>query len=349
MTIFNTGKCAVFGLGALLASTAVVQAQTAEEFYTGKTVTMVVAAAPGGFADTIARTFVTKFAQHFPGKPEFIVVNKPGAGGIVAAAQLQNTEAKDGTTIGFLLGNVLTTPLVTGQTAQFDPHNVQWIGSIRNGDYPYALYAKTDSDIQSAQDLFDKTLVVGSTSFTNYNRVFPALMNEYIGTQMDIVAGYQGSGEVYLALERDEVSGWMEGSHAILNKTNKAGQMIDEGTLKPIMLMAKETDERWPDLPILEDYITDENQRAVANFLMTSSASGRPIAVPAEVPAERVEAIRAAFDETFADPEFVPYMQEMLSTPVVLSLSDDDLNGMINDFYAASEETLEKVRGFMVD
>jgi tripartite-type tricarboxylate transporter receptor subunit TctC len=348
MTFKPWGTMLGLAMTGLLASGLGVQAETAEEFYSGKTVTLMVAAEAGGFADTIARSFATEFQKNFPGHPEFIVVNKPGAGGLVAASQLQNSEAKDGTTIGFLLGNVLTTPLVTGKENQFDPHKVQWIGSIENGDYPYALYANTTAGINSPEDLMANKLVLGATSFTNYNRVFPALMNDYIGTKIDIVSGYKGSGEVYLALERGEVSGWMEGSHAIVNETNKAGQMIAAGTLKPVMLMATAKDMRWPDLPVLQDYLKDDEQRAVAGFLMDSSAAGRPIAVPAEVPEERVAAIRAAFEATLDNPETVQHLKDMLKTPVVVKISAGTIDEMVSAFYAATPEVLEKVRSFMV-
>jgi tripartite-type tricarboxylate transporter receptor subunit TctC len=348
MTFASFGRHVGLAATGVFATALSAQAETPEEFYTGKVVTMVVAAEAGGFADTIARTFAPEFQKNFPGHPEFVIVNKPGAGGLVAASQLENTEEKDGTTIGFLLGNSLTTPLVTGKEKQFDPREVQWIGSIENGDYPYALYVATDSDIKTADDLLTHKLELGATSFTNYNRVFPAMMDEFMGAQIDVTAGYKGSGEVYLALERGEVKGWMEGSHAITNLTNKAGQMIQEGKLAPVMLMAKERDERWPDLPVLMEYIKDNQQKAVAAFVMDSSATGRPLAVPAEVPADRVEAIRAAFDATLDDPATVARIKDMLKTPVAVKISADQVEGMIKGFYAATPEVVEQVRGFMV-
>jgi tripartite-type tricarboxylate transporter receptor subunit TctC len=348
MTLASFGRYLGLAATGIFATVLSAQAETPEEFYSGKVVTLVVAAEAGGFADTIARTLVPEFQKNFPGQPEFVVVNKPGAGGLVAASQLQNTEAKDGTTIGFLLGNSLTTPLVTGKENQFDPRKVQWIGSIENGDYPYALYVTTNSDVKTADDLMTHELQLGATSFTNYNRVFPAMMDEFIGAKIDIVAGYKGSGEVYLALERGEAEGWMEGSHAIENPTNKAGQMIQAGELAPIMLMAKEKDARWPDLPILMDYLKDDTQKAVATFVMDSSAAGRPLAVPAEVPADLVEAMRAAFDATLDDPDTVARIKDRLKTPVAVKISADEIDGMVSGFYAAPPEVVEKVRSFMV-
>lgn len=323
-------------------------AQTPEEFYQGKTVTMVVAAAAGGFADTIARAFVTEFQTHFPGKPDIVVVNKPGAGGLVAASQLVKVEKKDGTTIGFLLGNVLTTPLVTGKEAQFNPHDVQWIGSLENGDYPYTLYSTPESGVATAEDLQTKPLVLGATSYTNYNRVFPALMNDMMGTKIDIISGYKGSGEVYLALERGEVQGWMEGSHPMSGQTNKASQLLADDVIQPVILMKRKADEDYPDLPVIGDYISDPLKLRVAGFLIDSSATGRPIAVPAEVPADRVEAIRAAFEATLDDPEAVERMKSVLRTPVV-KITAAQVETLVDDFYGASEEVLDLVRGYMVE
>jgi len=324
-------------------------AETPGEFYKGKDVTVVVAAAAGGLADSVARVFVARMAEHMPGHPQMIVVNKPGAGGMVAASQLEKTEAKDGTTIGFLLGNDITTPLVTDKNAQFDPRKVQWLGAIDSGDYPYAFYVSKNSPVQSAEDLKTKKLVVGSTSFTNYNRVFPAMMNKYMGTNIDIVAGYKGSGEVYLALERGEVDGWFEGSHAILSPVNKLGQMIKDGEIKPIMLMGDEPDEDIPNLPVVMSGIDGDDNRDVADFILASSAIGRPLAVPAQVPADRVAALRKAFDDTFADADFGAYMMKTVNTPVARRQSAEYLGQKIDKFYKASDAVLEQVRSFMVE
>lgn len=342
------GRFFGMAVASLLAYQAAAQAQSPEEFYKGKTVTLLLAAAAGGFADTVARAFVGPFQQHFPGNPQIVVVNQPGAGGMLGASRLQTSAEKDGTVIGFLLGNNLTTPLVTGKEEQFDPRKVQWIGAIESGDYPYAFYVFKSSPVQSVDELFKKSLVVGSTSFTNYNRVFPAMMNSYLGTKIDIVAGYKGSGEVYLALERGEVDGWIEGAHAIDNETNKAGQFIAEGRMKPLMLMGLERNPKWPNLPVIMEYIKKDDQKAVARFMLASSRAGRPIAVPAEVPADRVAAIRKAFNDTFADPEFVPYMQKRLQTQIVGEQTAEDIEQMVTEFYATPAPVLETVRSFMV-
>jgi tripartite-type tricarboxylate transporter receptor subunit TctC len=321
-----------------------VQAQSAEEFYDGKTINMTVAAATGGMADTVARAFAQIFAKHIPGEPSIVVQNMPGAGGLVGGAYLAGAAKNDGTEIAFLLGNVITTPLVTGNN-QFDPREVEWIGAINSGDYPYAAYAYEGSPVQTAEEIFSKEMVIGSTSFTNYNRVFPAMMNEYAGAKFQIVAGYKGSGEVELAMERGEADGWFTGSQHIRELVGNAGAMIEAGTLKPIMLMASEHDPRHPDLPVAMDFIKDPEQQKVAQFLLDSSSVGRPVAAPKGTPAELVEALQQAMADTFADPEFAAFIETSGLGEAKLQ-SADELHSLIDGFYATPEVILDKVRVF---
>lgn len=341
------GRTAVAATAALLLAGAQgAEAQSAEEFYAGKTVTLLVGAAPGGMADSVARGFADVFQSHIPGNPTIVVQNLPGAGGLVAAAQLSASGADDGTEIGFLLGNVFTTPLVTGKN-QFDPREVQWLGAIDSDDYPYAAYAFEGSPVQSAEEMLNTKMVVGSTSFTNYNRVFPAMLNEFAGTQFEIVSGYKGSGEVYIAMERGEVDGWFEGSQTVRSPIGTSGEYIKGGRMKPILLMATEKDERHPELPVAMDFITDPEQQAVANFIIKSSSMGRPLAVPASVPEDRVAALRQAIADTFADPKL---KEEMMKSQIAVArLQDHDyIATALDDFYGSSEAVVAKVRSFMV-
>ncbi len=342
--MFDRSALIAVSAAGMVALSGAANAETAEEFYAGKAITMTVAAATGGMADTVARAFAQVFASHIPGQPQIIVQNMPGAGGLVGGAYFARAAKNDGTEIAFLLGNVITTPMITGNT-QFDPRKMAWIGAINSGDYPYATYAYESSPVQSADQLFDTEMVIGATSFTNYNRVFPAMMNDYAGTKFKIVAGYKGSGEVELAMERSEADGWFTGSQHIRELVGNAGAMIKEGHLKPILLMASKPDPRHPDLPIAMDYITDPDNRQVAQFLLDSSSVGRPIAVPQGTPDELIDALRTAMAETFADPAFADFVKASglgeaeLQTP-------EELQTLIDGFYATPEAVLEKVRTF---
>src|SRR6202007_2462153 len=77
-------------------------AQTVEQFYKGKSVTMLVGTTPGGINDISARLVARHLGRFVPGNPSFIVQNNPGGGGLVTANRLYNTAEKDGTVIAKL-------------------------------------------------------------------------------------------------------------------------------------------------------------------------------------------------------------------------------------------------------
>src|SRR5262245_27822994 len=167
------------------------QAQNVETFYRGKTVTLIVSAAPGGGADLYARAFAKYFSRHLPGQPNVVITNLPGAGGLTAAVQLQSNEARDGTVVAVLQRNNLYLPLVSTQPIAFDPRAVNWIGSLNKETY--ALAAWENAPVKTIDDLFTQPLTIGSTSFNNENRTFPAIINEYLGGKMNIIPGYVGN------------------------------------------------------------------------------------------------------------------------------------------------------------
>ena len=71
--------CAV-GLGLLAMQPA--HAQSVEQFYKGRAVTMLVGTAPGGINDISARLVAKHLGRFIPGSPTIVVQNSPGAGGL---------------------------------------------------------------------------------------------------------------------------------------------------------------------------------------------------------------------------------------------------------------------------
>lgn len=170
MSILRGLTKAAMALAATVFLTGVGQAQTPEEFYKGKTVNLIVSAAPGGGADLYARAFIKYFSKHMPGQPNVIVTNLPGAGGLTAAAQLQNSEARDGTVIAVLQRNNLYLPLVSAEKIAFDPRAVNWVGSLNKETY--ALVAWENANVKKVDDLFTQPMTIGATSSTTRTAPF---------------------------------------------------------------------------------------------------------------------------------------------------------------------------------
>lgn len=341
----------IFAVGlavsAALTSIGPANAETPEEFYAGKTVTVVVSAAAGTASDTVGRMFVDLFAKHFPGNPDFVVVNKPGAGGLKAASELMVSEAKDGTVISLLQRNNFYIPLVLEKENQFDPRRVRWVGSINGEEYPNNIFAMNTSPVQSADEVFTKKMVIASTSFTHENRSIPAMMNKYLGAQFDIVPGYKGRGEVYLAMERGEADGWMQGFNTLRTAAG-GGDWVKAGRAKPIIVIGTERHPDWPDVPALGEYVKNDEQRAVLDFFLAPLRAGRPFAVPGEVPEDRVAAIRQAFVDTFNDTAAVETLNKALQANTTL-ISGEELEALVASIYGAPEEVIEGARDILIE
>jgi tripartite-type tricarboxylate transporter receptor subunit TctC len=289
-----------FALAAASAVSGPVFAQSVESFYKGKTLTLLVSADAGTPTDLIARQFARFFVKYIPGQPKAVVMNVAGAGGMVAAASLQSRQPSDGTVVGFLQRNNLYVPLLEPRQGGFDPRKVRWLGSLDK--VHYCLVAMTRSGVTTAEDLFKKKMIVGATGFSNENRTLPALLNEQLGTKMNIVPGYTGRGEVYLAMQRGEVDGWAPTIDGL--KEGEAAKMLADGKMKVLLHLGWKSPPEFPDVPNLSTYVTKPEVKALFDFFLLPFEAGRPLAVPKDVPQDRLDALRTAFTKTVVDSEF---------------------------------------------
>ncbi|WP_236592554.1 Bug family tripartite tricarboxylate transporter substrate binding protein [Paraburkholderia metrosideri] len=312
--------------------------QSVEQFYTGKTLTLVVSADAGTPTDIIARQFARFFVKYMPGHPQAVVMNVVGAGGMVAASSLQSRQPADGTVVGFLQRNNLYIPLLDPRQSRFDPRKVEWLGSLNKVDY--CMVAMTRSGVTSADDLFKKRMFSGATGFSNEDRTLPALLNEYLGTKLSIVPGYTGRGEVYLAMQRGEVDGWASTVDGL--KQGDPVRLLANGKMKVLLEFGWKSPPEFPDAPNLSAYITKPEVKAVFNLFLLPFEAGRPIAVPPGVPPDRLAALRSAFAKTIADPEFQTMMKNA-GFPIE-PIDGTAVEQIVDKLYATPEAQLESAR-----
>lgn len=309
-------------------------AETPQEFYAGKTVTLIVSAAPGGGADLYARAFVKYFSKHMPGNPNVVVENLPGAGGLTAAAQLQNSEPRDGTVIAVLQRNNLYLPLVSSQKVAFDPRTVNWVGSLNKETY--ALVAWENSEVKTIDDLFTKPMTIGSTSFNNENRTFPAIINQYLGSKIDIIPGYKGNDEIALAMERGEVQGRALTVTSLMGGNDAS--WLRDGKINVITQMGVEPNPAIANVPMIMDYVKDPAAKALFEFMFLPLQAGRPVAAPPEVPADRLAALRTSFEAAASDPDFKGELAKQNAT--VELLKGNEIKTIVDKLYASSDDVL---------
>jgi tripartite-type tricarboxylate transporter receptor subunit TctC len=323
------GKAIVFGLAAL-ALAAPARAQSAEDFYRGKTVTILVGFSAGGGYDQYARLLARHIGKHIPGNPAVTVQNMPGAGSLKATMYTYNVAAKDGLTLASVSRGMLAEPLLSG--ANFIAAKLTWLGSITSETSVCATW-KT-SAVKTWDDMFKREFSLGSNALGDDTASFALIMRNVFGAKVKLVTGYPGGNDVNLAMERGEVDGRCGWSWSSL-KSQK--HWLPNINVLVQFNLTKNPD--LPDVPAALERAKDDEQRQVLRLLVAGQYVGRPFFAPPDIPPERGAALRAAFDATMKDPEFLAEAAKVDMEITPLSA------GSIDSFLAELDKTPKDIVG----
>jgi tripartite-type tricarboxylate transporter receptor subunit TctC len=273
----------------------------AQDFYKGKQIFWILSAGEGGGYSSYARAFAPFFEKAIPGSPNIVIQNMPGAGGIRAMMHLANVAPKDGTTIGMVHSSVPFAPLYGTKGANFDPRQMNWIGSISRATA--ICVAWHNSGVREWKDLFEKEYIVGGTGAGSQMETLPALLNKLYGTKIKIVSGYKGGNDVYLAMERGEVSGRCGGLISSIRST-RPDWFPQKKVFVPVAI-GLERSPHLPDVPAVVEIVPDERRKQILQLVLAPQEMDRPILAPPGVPADRVEILRKAFHAAMNDKGFI--------------------------------------------
>ncbi|MFL2555200.1 MAG: Bug family tripartite tricarboxylate transporter substrate binding protein [Candidatus Rariloculaceae bacterium] len=285
--------------------------QTAEQFYSGRTVTVLVGSGSGGITDTSARVIAAHIEQEIPGGPTVIVQNMPGGGGVTMTNHLYRSASKDGSVLGYSLPAVVTAQLMEPNRAKYDARELNWIGSAITATNTISITSSLP--ITTFEDTRDTEVIIGATGRGSLLYQLPAMAKALLGLDLRIITGYQGSAEISLAMERGEVHG--QGASLDYWAISRPG-WLSNGNLVHLLHIGPADPERAPGVPHLRDLVTSDRDKALVAFLEIGSNIGWPLFAPPEVPAERVDALRAAFMRMFDDPVFLDTFQSSMRTPL---------------------------------
>jgi tripartite-type tricarboxylate transporter receptor subunit TctC len=272
-----------------------------ENFYKGKTVDMFIGYSAGGGYDTYGRIVARHMGKHIPGNPNVLPRNLPGAGSLLLVNQLYNTLPKDGTAIGIFARAAAWEPLFGNKQAKFDPTKMNWLGS-GNNEVSICAFWHT-AGLTSTEQFLTTPLVVGGTGPGADTDNFPLTLNNVLHTKLKLITGYPGGNDVNIAIERGEVQGRCGWSWSSV-KSTRPDWLRDKKIFIPVQFaLSKHKD--LPDVPLVLDLAKTEEQRNILEVIFSGQPMGRPFALGPNVPPERVKALRAAFDATFKDKEFL--------------------------------------------
>lgn len=293
-------------VSAVLASAAPARAaDPVGDFYAGKTITHIVGAGAGGAYDLVSRAVVAHMGKHIPGKPNFVVQNMAGASSLTMMNYLANAAKKDGTAMGMTNPNIaLEGPLKMlskgGGKTLFDVEKLQWIGSPLQ--QPHVLWVWHTAPAKTFSDLLTNKVILGSTAVGGDNYTLPLILSRLMGAKFDIVSGYEGQNDIFIAAERGEI----QGNSAILpNLTSARPDWFRDGKVRVLVQFGVKRMRQLPDVPTAIELASKQEDKEMLRFYARKFSMAYPFVMAADVPLDRANAMRAAFDATMKDAGFL--------------------------------------------
>jgi tripartite-type tricarboxylate transporter receptor subunit TctC len=308
------------------------------DFYKGKTASLYLGYPPSGAYDIYARLIARYMSKYVPGNPQFIVRYKPGAASLNLVNELYNVMPRDGSVIGMFARSVALNRLLGREGANFNPVEFNWIGSANNEVSICGVWHGVG--VWSTKDFISRPLVFAANAPGAESDVYPNILNNLLGTKFKVVSGYPGVNDLTLALERGEADarcGWSWGAV----KAAKPDWLRDKKIYIAVQFATKKHPE-LPDVPLATELAHNDKERAALDLILTQQVMGRPFAAPPKVPADRVTALRRAFDQSLKDPELLAEAEK--AQLEIAPVDGEALQAMVEHMFQAPQDVIEAAR-----
>ena len=291
-------------LPAVLAMLAASVPASAQDFYAGKTIELLVGAPAGGGYDIYGRAVARHIGRHIPGNPNIVPKNMPGAGSAIAAGFLSKVAPKDGTVIANIMPGAVIGPLLDPKVKKlFDPNAVQYIGNVNNGVRVCVSGGK--SKIKTFEDARTQQATFAGSGSNDSTHDYGFMHTHMTGAKWKMVLGYRGTADLTLALERGEIDGFCGFDWASLKSQrpawvrDKVVNVLIQDAIEPL----DELDKRG--VPHIMKYVTSDINRKAVELILSQTVFHRSFIAPPGTPAAQLAILRKAFDATMNDPQFL--------------------------------------------
>ena len=322
----------------VLLSPAGAAAQSVEAFYRGKTVTVIIGYPPAGANDLYARAVARHIGKHIPGNPTVVPRNMPGGGSLLAANHIFNVAPKDGTTLGLIVPTAPLEERLGASNVRFKAAQFNWIGRL--APTPNVTFMMASSPVKTIKDAMQREAVLGATGRSSTVAIYPLSLNHIVGTKFKLVMGYTGSAEAMLAMERGEVEGHSTTWDGV---KSRAEQHLRDKTINILVQHGIKRHPELPDIPTSVELGRTPDEVAALRVFANASDVGRFIFSTPATPADRIQALRRAFDAMVKDPDF---MADLKTQKLELGpLAGEELQQLVAEVANVSPATIERVRG----
>jgi tripartite-type tricarboxylate transporter receptor subunit TctC len=333
----RAGTSIVGAVAVLALAPACAKAQPLDQFYRGKTVSMIIGYGTGGANDAYARTVARHIGKHIPGKPNVVSRAMPGGGSLIAANHLFNAAPRDGTLLSLLAA---TTPLeeaLGNGNAKFKSAQFNWIGRMASAINVTVMMAT--APVKTIRDAFEKEAILAGTGRSATPTVYPSVLNSVLGMKFKIVIGYEGSAASWLAMQRGEVEGHSTSWDGV--KLTRSDWVRDK-TVNLIVQYGLKRHPELPDVPTSVELGRTPEEVAILRVVANATEVGKMVLTTPGVPADRVAALRRAFDDTMRDPDYIAEMnaQRLEMTP----LPGEEMQKLVEEVGSVPPAILDKVK-----
>src|SRR5262245_7085364 len=274
-------------------------AQPVADFYRGKQLKVIIRAAPGGNYDLYLRLLARHIVRHIPGNPTAVPMNMPGGGGLTALNYFDKVAPHDGTALTMVTQTQPMDQALGLDKSRIDMRALNWIGNM--SDENLFLVTRAASPTRTLGDARRRETTLAATGAGGSEVILVSILNQFLGTRFKNIVGYRNSPEMNLAMERGETEGRITTNLRALFASHPTGA----AGFNVIIQIGIRPDKDHPNTPLLRALAREPSQTLVFDFISRTMALARPVATNDNVPAERVAALRRAFDATVKDSDFL--------------------------------------------
>ena len=308
-----------------------------DDFYRGRTITIIIPIGPGGAYDAYARLISRHLGRELPGNPTIIARNMPGAGGVIASNYLYNVAPQDGTTLAIITSSFANEQLFDNPQIKYDARRFLAIGRLL--DTTSVLFFWHASPIKTLDDMLRRPATIAISSVNEVPAYRLRAMNRLLGTQLRAIPGYPAARDFVLASERGETDG---GTSTYVGLSQLFSNYLREKKLNIPVQFALTRDPEMRDIPTVLELTSDSQARQIFRYLVSNDEIGRSLFTTPNVPPARLAQLRSAFQKMIANPEFRAEADQ-LKLPLVPK-TGEEMQKIVADTFDISEAAMAKIR-----
>jgi len=333
---------AAFAVFVVVAAGVQAQPNTAPVTFAGKEIRLLIGFSPTAYGyDTYGRLLARYLGKHLPGKPLIVPENRPGAGSLALASYMAHAAPRDGYEIALVGRGIAMEPILDAprMPQKFDSTKFAWLGSMNNE--VGGFFVREPGPVANFQDVLNGAVMkVGSTGAGGDQQIFTQALNVLFGTKLKPVAGYPGTQELMLAIERGELDGIVGYSWSVARFGNK--EQLDDGSLKIILQVALNRHPDLPNVPLVTDFVKNPDDRQVLDLIFSRNLMGRPLLAPPGLDPSLAAALRKGFAEAMHDPALIA---EAAKINLELNfVSGEDVQALVERLYHSPASVIARAQ-----